>query len=64
MNENERTADLDYKAFYEEHIAEIQDLKMKLNESERLIRTMENQIARLSAVKATVEVIFGRKIEE
>lgn len=64
MSEKHLTADLDYKAFYEAHIAEIQDLKMKLNESERQIRTLKNQIAKLSAVKATVEVIFGRKFEE
>ena len=64
MNEKFITEEPNYKAFYEKHIAEIQDLKMKLNESECLIRTLKNQIARLSAVKATVEVIFGRKLEE
>lgn len=63
MNEKERTADLDYKAYYQKHLAEIEGLKMKLMDSEEINRMLREEIARLSGIKATVEVIFGRKFE-
>lgn len=61
--ENEKTADLDYKAYYDKHREEITCLHMKLMDSEEHNRMLREEIARLSAIKATVEVIFGRKFD-
>ena len=61
--ENKPTADLDYKALYHKHLEEIEYLKMKLMDSEDHIQALKNDLARLSGIKATVEVIFGRKFD-
>lgn len=61
--ENEKTAGLDYKAYYDKHREEIACLKMKLMDSEERNRMLREDVIRLSAIKATVEVIFGRKFE-
>ena len=60
---SEKTADLDYKAFYDKHMEEIACLKMKLMDSEERYRMLREEVAKLSAIKATVEVIFGRKFD-
>ena len=59
----EKTCELDYKAYYDKHRAEIADLKMRLMDSEEHNRTLREEVAKLSAIKATVEVIFGRKFD-
>ena len=61
--ENEHTADLDYKAYYHKHREEIAHLQMLLTDSEEHNRMLREEVARLSAIKATVEVIFGRKFD-
>ena len=61
--ENERTADLDYKAHYHKQREEIACLQMKLADSEERNRMLHEEVVRLSAIKATVEVIFGRKFD-
>ena len=61
---NEKTADLDYKAYYHKQQDEIACLQMKLMKSEECNRMCREEIARLSAIKATVEVIFGRKFDD
>ena len=60
---NEKTADLDYKAYYHKHQEEIAYLQMKLADSEERNRLLHEEVAKLSAIKATVEVIFGRKFD-
>ena len=60
---NEKAADLDYKAYYHKHREEIEYLKMKIMDSEEHNRMLREEVARLSAIKATVEVIFGRKFD-
>ncbi len=60
---NEKTADLDYKAYYQKNHEDIERLKMKLMDSEERNRMLQEEVARLSAIKATVEVIFGRKFD-
>ena len=60
---NEKTADLDYKAYYHKHKEEIACLQMKLMDSEERNRMLREEVVRLSAIKATVEVIFGRKFD-
>ena len=60
---NEKAADLDYKAYYHKQKEEIACLQMKLIDSEERNRMCREEIARLSAIKATVEVIFGRKFD-
>ena len=61
--ENEKTADLDYKAYYHKQKEEIACLQMKLMDSEERNRMLHEEVAKLSAIKATVEVIFGRKFD-
>ena len=58
-----KTCDLDYKAYYDKHREEIACLKMKLTDSEERNRMLQEEVAKLSAIKATVEVIFGRKFD-
>jgi hypothetical protein len=60
---NELTADLDYKAYYHKHQEEIAHLRMMLADSEERNRMLIEENACLSAIKATVEVIFGRKFD-
>ena len=60
---NEKTADLDYKAHYHKQKEEIACLQMKLMDSEEHNRMLREEVAKLSAIKATVEVIFGRKFD-
>lgn len=60
---NELTADLDYKAYYHKHMEEIAHLQMQLAYSEELNRLLREENVALSAIKATVEVIFGRKFD-
>ena len=60
---NDKTADLDYKAFYHKHEEEIACLRMKLADSEERCRWLQEEAAKLAAIKATVEVIFGRKFD-
>ena len=60
---NELTADLDYKAYYHKHQEEIAHLNMKLGDSEERNRPLHEEVVRLSAIKETVEVIFGRKFD-
>ena len=64
MNEELKTCDLDYKAYYDKHREEIAYLKMKLADSEERCRILREEVVKLSAVKSTVEVIFGRKFDE
>lgn len=59
----EKTADLDYKAYYRKHQEEIAYLRMKLEDCEEHNRKLKEDVTRLSAIKATVEVIFGRKFD-
>jgi predicted RNase H-like nuclease (RuvC/YqgF family) len=61
MNQEEKTCELDYKAYYDKHREEIDHLKMKLMDSEERCRILSEEVAKLSSIKATVEVIFGRK---
>ena len=61
---NEKTEDLDCKAYYLKHKEEIACLQMKLMDSEERYRMLREEVAKLSAIKATVEVIFGRKFDE
>lgn len=63
MANNEKTADLDYKAYYDKHREEIACLSMKLADSEERCRMLREEVLKLSAIKATVEVIFGRKFD-
>ena len=63
MNQEEKTCELDYKAYYDKHRDEIACLKMKLMDSEEHNRILKEEVAKLSAIKATVEVIFGRKFD-
>ena len=60
---NAKTADLDYKAYYHKHEEEIACLRMKLMDSEEHNRMLREEVAKLSTIKATVEVIFGRKFD-
>lgn len=60
---NEKTADLDYKAYYHKQKEEIAFLQMKLVDSEEHNRLLREEVDKLSAIKATVEVIFGRKFD-
>ena len=61
--EDNRAADLDYKAYYHKYKEEIAHLTMKLADSEEHNRILREEVVRLSAIKATVEVIFGRKFD-
>ena len=61
--DEKKTCDLDYKAFYDKHREEIACLQMKLMDSEERCRMLTEEVAKLSAIKATVEVIFGRKFD-
>ena len=63
MNCEEKICDLDYKAYYDKHREEIAYLQMKLMDSEERCRMLSEEVAKLSAIKATVEVIFGRKFD-
>ena len=63
MHDEEKTCDLDYKAYYDKYREEIACLKMKLMDSEEHNRMLREEVAKLSAIKATVEVIFGRKFD-
>jgi hypothetical protein len=63
MNNEMKTCELDYKAFYHKHEEEIAYLKMKLMDSEERCRMLSEEVAKLSAIKDTVEVIFGRKFD-
>lgn len=63
MADNEKSCDLDYKAFYHKHQEEISCLKMKLMDSEERCRMLHEEVVKLSTIKATVEVIFGRKFD-
>lgn len=63
MASDEKAADLNYKAFYDKHREEIACLNMKLADSEERCRMLHEEVLKLSAIKATVEVIFGRKFD-
>ena len=63
MHDEKKTCDIDYKAYYSKHLEEISYLKMKLMDSEERCRILSEEVAKLSAIKATVEVIFGRKFD-
>lgn len=63
MTDKEKTCDLDHKALCDKHREEIACLKMKLMDSEERNRMLSEKVAKLSAIKATVEVIFGRKFD-
>lgn len=63
MDDKEKTCEPDYKAFYDKHLEEIAYLEMKLMDSEERCRMLSEEVAKLSAIKATVEVIFGRKYD-
>lgn len=56
-------ADMDYKAHYDKQREEIACLKMKLMDSEERCRMLREDVTKLSTIKATVEVIFGRKFD-
>ena len=59
----ERTAEPNYKAYYDKHREEIACLNMKLMDSKERCRMLHEEVLKLSAIKATVEVIFGRKFD-
>ena len=59
----QKTCDLDYKAFYDKHLEEIAHLRMQLTDCAEHNRMLKEEVAKLSAIKATVEVIFGRKFD-
>lgn len=61
--ETEKTTDLDYKAYYHKQKEEIACLQMKLADSEERNRILHEEVAKLSGIKATIEVIFGRKFD-
>lgn len=63
MTDKEKPCELDYKALYDKHQEEITCLKMKLMDSEERCRMLHEEVLKLSAIKATVEVIFGRKFD-
>ena len=63
MPNEEKSCDLDYKVYYDKYREEIACLKMKLMDSEERRRMLQEEVAKLSAIKATVEVIFGRKFD-
>ena len=63
MDDREKTAGPDYKAYYDKHREEIACLNMKLMDSEERCRMLREEVTKLSAIKATVEVIFGRKFD-
>lgn len=63
MADKEKAADLDYKAYYDIHREKIACLTMKLADSEERCRMLHEEVLKLSAIKATVEVIFGRKFD-
>ena len=63
MADKEKTCDLDYKAYHDKHREEIACLKMKLMDSEERCRMLHEEVLKLSAIKDTVEVIFGRKFD-
>jgi hypothetical protein len=63
MYKEEKTCEIDYKAYYDKHREEIACLEMKLMDSEEYNRMLKEEVAKLSAIKATVEVIFGRKFD-
>lgn len=63
MTDKEKPCDLDYKALYDKNQEEIACLKMKLMDSEERCRMLHEEVLKLSAIKATVEVIFGRKFD-
>ena len=60
---NEPTAAPNYEAYYNKQKEEIACLRMKLMDSEERNRMLHEEVVRLSAIKATVEVIFGRKFD-
>lgn len=61
--ECDKTASLDYQAYYDKHMEEIAYLKMQLADMEEHNRILREDVLRLNAIKATVEVIFGRKFD-
>ena len=63
MDDEMKTCELDYKAYYDKHMEEIAHLKMMLMDSEERYQMLREDVLRLSAIKATVEVIFGRKFD-
>lgn len=60
---NEKTADIGYKAQCHELKEDIAFLQMKLRDSEERNIMLREEIAKLSAIKATFEFIFGRKFD-
>ena len=60
---NEKTAAPNYEEYYHKHKEEIACLQMKLADSEDRNRLLHEEVVKLSAIKATVEVIFGRKFD-
>ena len=64
MGDEMKTCEPDYKAYYDKYREEIACLKMKLMDSEERYRMLREEVAKLSAIKATVEVIFGRKFDD
>lgn len=63
LEEKLETCDLDYKHFYNKHLEEIAKLKMRLEDLEERNRYLELENSKLSAIKATVEVMCGRKFD-
>ena len=63
MASDEKAAGPDYRAFYDKHREEIACLNMKLADSEERCRMLHEEVLKLSAIKATVDVIFGRKFD-
>ena len=59
----EKTACLNYESYYHKQKEEIAYLKMKLADSEERNRMLHEEVVKLSAIKATIEVIFGRKFD-
>ena len=62
--EEMKTCEPDYKSYYDKHLEEIAHLKMQLMDAEEHCRMLREDVAKLSAIKATVEVIFGRKFDD
>ena len=64
MDDEMKTSEPDYKAYYDKYREEIACLKMKLIDSEERCRMLREEVVKLSAIKSTVEVIFGRKFDD
>ena len=62
-NNDLKTAIPNYESLYDKERSENAHLKMMLADADEHCKMLKEEVARLSAIKATVEVIFGRKFD-